>query len=101
MTGERSGTGWRPRSTALPTNDESWPFLVAATVSTVEVGNMCSCDCLMVKGEGAQKQRTHTPRQENAHIDTLWEQEGGGAGTLEVWATQGQNCQGMEQGVSP
>lgn len=45
---------------------------------------MCSCDCLMVKGEGAQKQRTHTPRQENAHIDTLWEQ--GGAGTLEVWA---------------
>lgn len=36
----------------------------------------------MVKGEGAQKQRTHTPRQENAHIDTLWEREGGGAGTF-------------------
>lgn len=62
---------------------------------------MCSCDCLMVKGEGAQKQRTHTPRQENAHIDTLWEREGGGQELLEVWATQGQNCQGVEQGVSP
>lgn len=57
-------------------------ILVAATVATVEVGNMCSCDCLMVKGEGAQKQRTHTPRQENAHIDTLWEREGRGAGTF-------------------
>lgn len=76
-------------------------ILVAATVATVEVGNMCSCDCLMVKGEGAQKQRTHTPRQENAHIDTLWEREGGGQELLEVWATQGQNCQGVEQGVSP
>lgn len=77
-------------------------ILVAATVATVEVGNMCSCDCLMVKGEGAQKQRTHTPRQENAHIDTLWEREGGGGQELlEVWATQGQNCQGVEQGVSP
>lgn len=37
-----------------------------------------------MKGEGAQKQRTHTPRQENAHIDTVWEQRG--AGTLKVWA---------------
>lgn len=37
---------------------------------------MCSGDCLMVKGGGwgAQKQRTHTPRPDNAHIDTLWEQ---------------------------
>lgn len=34
----------------------------------------------MVEGEGAQKQRTHTPRQENAHIDTLWEQEEGRGG---------------------
>lgn len=36
----------------------------------------------MVKGEGAQKQRTHTPRPENAHIDTLWEQGGEGAGSF-------------------
>lgn len=41
----------------------------------------------MVKGEGAQKQRTHTPRPENAHIDTLWEQGEGGAGTVKVWAS--------------
>lgn len=30
-------------------NDESWPFYS----SSVEVGNMCSCDSFMVKGEGA------------------------------------------------
>lgn len=28
---------------------------------TVKVGSTCSCGCSMVKGEGAQKQRTHTP----------------------------------------
>lgn len=33
---------------------------------------------------GTETEDIHTPRQENAHIDTLWGQKG--AGTLEVWA---------------
>lgn len=83
MTGEHSGTGWRPRRQPC-LRMMNWSHFGGHCSWTVEVGNMCSCDRLMVKSEGAQKQRTHTPRQENAHIDTLWEQ--GGAGTLEAWA---------------
>lgn len=73
-TGERSGTGRQPGRQLCLTmmNCDHFCWLL----------QFCSGDrkhvlLWLFNGEGwggVQKQRTHTPRPEDAHIDTLWEQ---------------------------